>query len=128
MKLVYAVGIVGLIAAMSGCASVPVVPKKEWRRTPASSQQTVFPGIDLGMIEQQVRNQIPKTYTILDNQGNILRQTPALQGILDKQGPSTRFLRVDRLHEAERVFEIDHFVFVNGKLKFAFGGYSSPLH
>ena len=128
MKLAHVIIATSIILALVGCASGPVTPKNEWRREVTSSQETAFPGINYGMTEQQVRARIPTSYTVIDSQNNIIYQTPALTGIAQKQGASTRFIRANRLHEDERVLEVIHFVFVNSKLKFALAGYGRPLH
>lgn len=118
----------GIALALVACTSAPVTPKNEWRREATSSQETKFPGINYGMTEREVRQKIPKDYVIIDNQKNIISQTPALTSITQQQGASTRFLRADKLHKEERVIEVIHFVFVRGKLKFAYSGYGAPLH
>jgi hypothetical protein len=128
MKLAHTIISTSIALALVGCSSGPVTPKNEWRREVASSQETKFPGINYGMTEQQVRRKIPTDYTLIDNQKNILSQTPELSSIIQKQGPSTRFIRADRLHKEERIIEVIHFVFVKGKLKFAYSGYGAPLH
>ncbi len=127
MKVMSAAIIVAALPIITGCISSPVILKDQWRQAPVTATDTVFPGVKVGMTEEQVRLLIPATYIVWDDQTAILKQTPGLSQLKDAQGRPTRFLRLNHLHEIERVFEIDHFVFVDGHLIKAFGGYSSPM-
>ena len=122
-----AITVVFALTLLAGCSLSPVIPKNQWRQPAVSASDTVFPGIKIGMTERQVRALVPAAYGVMDDQTNILRESPDLRQLQKNNGHQTKFLRLNRLHPDERVFEIDYFVFVDGHLTEAFGGYSSPL-
>jgi uncharacterized protein YceK len=105
-----------------------IPPDVVWRQTPTHKSDTIFPKIRLGMTQQQVRSLIPKLYQVVDNQQLILRQTPQLSQFATNKSDTIKFIRISRLLKQRRVIETDHFVFKNGKLIDAFGGYSGRLH
>jgi hypothetical protein len=105
-----------------------IPPDFVWRQTPTRKNDTIFPKIRLGMTQQQVRSLIPKLYQVVDDQQIILRQTPPLSQFATNKSDTIKFIRISRLLKQRRVIETDHFVFKNGKLIDAFGGYSGRLH
>jgi len=114
------------LTVLVGCAAAPMIPKDQWRQTAVTDADTVFPGIKYGMTVKQVRALVPAEYTVIDDQNAILEQSPELSQFNDDQGRPTKFLRLDRLHEEEGVIEVDHFVFVDGRLTQTLGGYGRP--
>jgi hypothetical protein len=111
-----------LVVGIAGC-STPDVPKVQWRQQVMTDIDTCFPGIKLGMTQKEVRSKIPSEYRLTDSQAFIISQTPGLAKLADPSGPGTRYLRIERVHKTEGLYEIDHFVFVDDRLTNTTAGY-----